>query len=232
MKKKKSLLLLILAIASGVIFTFEAQAQKKFSYGVKAGLNLSKSTFTPYSYEEKSPKAGFQVGFTGDYNLIRDLFLQSELMFTTKGVVYKGSEVWIGSSNPPVTHWKNTIDQLYVQVPLKLAYKINIGANTRAFVNAGYYASYGVAGNDKLKNQFEGVDRPDENKTRLTYEESLLKRFDDGISTGIGIEYKTWSVGINYESGFKDLRYMHIGSSETYSYKNRNVSFTIGYRLF
>ena len=231
MKKHAIFLLLSLSIVSGISLTFEAQAQEKFNYGVKAGLNLSKSTFIPYSYDEITPKAGFQIGFTGEYNLIDGLFLQSELMFTTKGVVYKGSEVWIGSSNPPITRWKNTIDQLYLQVPLKIAYKVNIGANTLLFVNGGYYASYGVAGNDKLKNQFEGIDQPEENKTRLTYKESLLKRFDDGISTGFGVEYKAWSVGINYELGFKDLRYMYIGSSETYAYKNRNVSFTIGYRL-
>lgn len=221
----------MLTFVSVIAYTFDAQAQKKINYGIKAGLNLSESTFTPYYYDEKKPKAGFQVGFTGEYNLSAGLFVQSELMFSTKGVVFKGTDIWIGSSNPPVTHWKNIVDQLYVQVPVKLAYKINIGAETRFFVNAGYYAAYGLGGNDKVKNHYEGVDKPDETLSRYTFKETLSKRYDGGITTGIGVDYKKWTIGLNYEHGLNDIHYSYKYVTNTDSYKNRNLSVTFGYRL-
>ncbi|PLK45122.1 hypothetical protein C0V77_07770 [Emticicia sp. TH156] len=231
MKKQKILLLISLFLLAGFSYSFDARAQKKLSYGVKAGLNLSTSTFTPYAYSENNPKAGFQAGITGEYQLQGGIYVQSELMFTTKGVVYKGEEIWIGSANPPTTQYKNTIDQLYVQVPIKLAYKLSLKPGMRLFVNGGYYAAYGAGGNDKLKSQYIGIDKPEETQTRKTFEYSVINRFDHGISTGFGIEYWDWTVGVNYESGLRNLQYKYMAGPDIHSYKNRNVSFTIGYQL-
>lgn len=231
MKKHQRNFLIILTILLGLAFPLITKAQQSFHYGIKAGLNLSSSSYNRYLSDSKSMKAGFQVGMMGEFALTKALFLQSEIIFTTKGVVYKGTEAWIGGTNPPVTHWKNIIDQLYIQVPLKLAYKFDMSSRAKLVVNAGGYAAYGVSAKDKTKNRYTGVERPDDKTTYNPFNDKVLNRFDTGVLAGIGTELGALAVGITYELGLKDIGQQMLHSSNGFEYHNRNISLTVGYRF-
>lgn len=231
MKIHKRQITQVLAILLSITYPLITKAQKTFNYGIKAGLNLSSTSYNLYFYDTKSIKPGFQIGLTGEYGLIKSLFVQSEIAFTTKGVVYRGADAWIGGSNPPITHWKNTFDLMYLQIPLKLAYKFDVGEKTRLFVNAGAYAAHGLIAKDKTKNHYTGVEKDDDEQNHSLFKDRSLKRFDMGIITGLGAEFGLIAIGINYEPGLKDIGTRMPNSSNDFEYRNRNISFTLGYKL-
>lgn len=231
MKTHKSTLLAALFVLCSFVCPTITQAQKGFSYGLKAGLNLSTSSYNRFFTDKKVLKPGFQVGITGEYGFTDAFFLQSELTFTTKGAEYRGSELWIGGSNPPITHWRNIFTQNYVQIPLKVAYKFNTGANFKLFVNAGGYAAYGISGTDKTKNRYTKIDKPDDESAAYLFKEGALKRFDTGASLGFGAEYKKFNIGINYEHGLADIGAQLSSHIYDFEYHNRNIAFTLGYRI-
>ncbi len=231
MKIHKRQMTQVLAVLLSITYPLITKAQKTFNYGIKAGLNLSSTSYNPYFYDTKNLKPGFQIGLTGEYGLTKSLFLQSEIAFTTKGVVFRGAEAWIGGSNPPITHWKNTFDLRYAQIPLKLAYKFAVGTKTRLFLNAGAYAAYGISATVKTKNHYTGVERDDDEQSHNLFKDKSLKRFDMGIITGLGAEFGSMAIGINYEPGLKNIGTRMPDSSNDFEYRNRNISFTVAYKL-
>lgn len=228
---QKSVCSAMLFVLFSFVYPTITQAQKGFSYGLKAGLNLSTSSYNRFFTDKKVLKPGFQVGITGEFGFTDAFFLQSELVFTTKGAEYRGAESWIGGTNPPITHWRNIFTQNYVQVPLKVAYKFNAGADLKLFVNAGGYAAYGISGTDKTKNRYTKVDRPDDESVAYPFKEGALKRFDTGALLGFGAEYKRFTLGINYEHGLADIGAQLSNSVYDFEYHNRNIAFTLGYRI-
>jgi hypothetical protein len=231
MKNHQSKYTLVLAILLSITYPLITKAQIPFSYGVKAGLNLSSSSYNRYFTDRKSLKPGFRIGFTGEYGFTKSLFVQSEIAFTTRGVIYRGTEIWVGGSKPPVTHWKNTFSQTYLQIPLKLAYKCDISSKIRLLINAGGYAAYGISAIDKTKNRYTGVEMEDDEKSHNLYKGKSLKKYDMGIITGIGAEYGPLTFAVNYEYGLKDIGIRMPDSAHDFEYHNRNISFTMGYRF-
>jgi hypothetical protein len=212
--------------------------------GVKAGVNLSNAKEYTNRYTgvgDKNVKWGYQIGFNAEYSMTNSIYLQSGLSLTTKGTIHTGGEVWIGSSTPPITYWQSTTNQIYLQLPLRLGYKINISKLAEIRVNAGPYIAYGIGGKETIKEsttpssviedeKFTSDTFGDEDRRRSPYN---LKRQDYGISLGCGVKYKKVILGFDYEVGL--LNISRPGKDETsplpVDYRNRNLSLTVGYIL-
>lgn len=221
----------ILAVLLSITYPLITKAQKPFNFGVKAGVNLSSSSYNRYFTDKKSLKPGFQFGLTGEYGLAKSLFVQSEIMLTTRGVIYRGAELWVGGSRPPVTHWKNTFNQTYLQMPLKLAWKFDAGSKIRLFIHAGGYAAYGISAIDKTHNRYTGVEMEDDEQRQNLFQEKSLKKFDTGIATGFGAEFGSLTFATSYEHGLKDIGTRMPNSAHDFEYHNRNIAFTLGYKF-
>ncbi|MGF6850346.1 hypothetical protein QFZ51_005581 [Chitinophaga sp. W3I9] len=210
---------------------------KPFTFGVNAGFNLSNAHETVnYIIGDKKSKPGFQVGFITDYNLSDAVYLRSGVSLTVKGTIHESAERWIGGSNAPITYSKIITNQTYLQLPLLIGYKLPLTSSTRLFINAGPYIAYGIGGKEVTKNKtVHSSGKTDYEKTSTdTFGDTRhpLSRTDFGISSGVGVEYKRFSLGVNYEPGLINIG--EIKEEGTYSerdYKNRNLSVTVGYRL-
>lgn len=75
---KRIILLFILCV--GVLSMNAESPYKHFSWGVKAGLNLSSLTADEYKM-----KVGWQAGLAGEYRLSHRFALASELVFSSEG---------------------------------------------------------------------------------------------------------------------------------------------------
>ena len=82
--------------------------QNQFTFGIKAGANVSNAVVETVYPMAGNPghKVGYQVGVTAEYSPKGQLYFGTGLSFTNKGAIFSGAELWIGSSNPPVTYWK------------------------------------------------------------------------------------------------------------------------------
>jgi len=183
----------------------DIEDESRFSVGVKIGINLSNTSLEKKSIEDsdKKAKAGLIAGISMEYAMTDNFYLQSGLMFTIKGMKLEGTSMWIPSGE---TRWKQTVNMQYLQIPLMAAYKFNISSNTKLFVQAGPYFAYGIGGSSKLKNKYYdlGDKEPDEEKFS-TFGNEGLKRFDFGLTGGIGVEFGDIIVGLSYEHGLIDI---------------------------
>lgn len=91
-------LLTISGLSLSVTPLLNAQESKSpWSFGVKAGVNLSTFDISSYvpSYGENG-KTGFNAGLVVDYSLQNNFFLRSGLEFTTKGAKQEYEETRFG----------------------------------------------------------------------------------------------------------------------------------------
>lgn len=216
--------------------------EKPWLFGVNAGVNVSNAREYTNRYTgtgEKGVKWGYQIGFNAEYAVINSIFLQSGLSLTTKGTKHEGAEVWIGSSTPPITYWQSTTNQVYLQLPLRVGYKINLSNLAKIRVSAGAYVAYGIGGKEIIKETTTpSSTREDEKFTSDTFGEEYrryspynLKKQDYGISMGFGVEYKKFILGIDCEVGLLNISKPNKNESSPLpvDYQNRNLSLTIGY---
>ncbi len=173
---------------------------------IKAGVNFSNAHHVKPGVAGKDFKAGFNAGFQIDTRLERNLYFQSGIFFTTKGVEFdsKGNKDQL------------KINPMYLQIPLALAYKIHLEKHTHLVLNVGPYLAYGIAGKAD-----DGT-----HKKSDTFDKKTFKRFDTGLLGGIGFEFDRILLGVNYEHGLLD-----IARAKKDSYKNQNISLSLGYRF-
>ncbi len=208
-------------------------AQKSpISFGLKAGLNLSNTSLNVDPLDKKA-RIGFQVGLTVEYTLSDAFFLQSGLSFTTKGGEAKGS---INIANLAEGNAKITLNQMYLQLPVMAAYKIDVTPGIKMTFSAGPYLAYGVGGKTKFKGNVKIpiIDAEIEDMDFDTFEDDILKPFDFGLGAGVGAEFGSITVGIQYEIGLtniaKDFKELELFIDKP-SYRTRNASLTVGYKF-
>lgn len=202
-----------------IIFTVNMSAQySRLTLGIKGGVNVSNSS-QDYDDIDKSAKIGFTIGSFVEYNLLEGFYVQSGLYFTTKGTKYKGLENSTG--------WNQTINQMYIQVPVTGAYKFYLTNSTLVYINAGPYIGYGVGGKSTIKSKASEKEDIESD----TFGDDGLKEFDFGITVGVGAEFGKMVVGINCDLGLTDISRKDPGSTEKLDYKNRSSALTVGYKF-
>jgi len=201
-KTKLALLISSLAFMTTVSNSSLAQ-ENPVTFGVRAGANLSN-----FGGDAKDSKSAirYRIGLTTDIALTNNLFLFTGLDFQTKGAKYASKSSSDVKYNP-----------VYVQLPVTIGYKFDMGVNTKLIVNGGAYASYGIAG--KIKTD------PNAGKQSI-FGDNGFKRLDYGAIAGVGIEIGKFAVNAGYEYGLADI---NRGSS-TKIY-NRNPYLTVGFKF-
>lgn len=213
---------------------------RHFTFGLHAGFNLSNAIEeVSYIVADKKSKPGFQVGVLANCHFSKSLYLQSGLSLTTKGTRHEGAEVWIGSTNPPVTYYETTTRQTYLQVPLKVGYQLHLNAQSALFVYAGPYAAYGIGGKEIIKSRTVSSSEniPHEKITTDTFGDRTtatngFTRWDYGLIFGLGTSYRKLSLAVAYEPGLANIgENKDSSASLDRTYKNRNLSLTVGYNF-
>lgn len=210
--------------------TITAQEQK-ITVGVQAGLNLSDGIEkADYILAPQTIKPGFQVGVNAAYNVYKGLQFQSGLLVTSKGVKHTATDVWIGSEDPSVTTTKTTTNLIYLQLPLKLAYRFNITEDFAFIPNAGIYVAYGVAGKKTARSTTTHEAVPDSKTRKNSFsKDDGYKRPDNGISFGVTMQYKKYTLAADHETGAANIGRNPANTTNTYRFRNRNLAITVGY---
>ena len=194
--KQKLAFILILSFA-----LINANAQR---IGIKAGVNLANAR---YEYTQTSISTtnliGFQAGLIGELPLSDALYVNSGALFTMKGTKLSlmGFEM-----DFPVN---------YVEVPLYLAYKYDLGV-LKLYAQAGPYLGVGVSA--KMKSG------SDETTIDFGSETDQMKRLDYGANFGAGIEIGAIQVGANYGLGLANT-----SNDPDETMKNGVLSFTLAF---
>lgn len=176
----------------------KAQQAPAFHIGVKGGANFTK-TSTESSLEGKYG-FGYQAGVMTRVD-IGKLYVQGEALFNKRKTSYQSQD---GSSSK--LSW-NAID-----IPVVVGYKLIKADDFNVRVFAGGVYSYAfnnkVSANQALQEGFKKFDKS-----------------NIGITGGVGLDYKNFTVDLRYETGLTSI-------SKEFKSKPHSFSLGIGYFLF
>lgn len=182
-------------------------ANAQLYFGVRGGLNLSNM----YGKEVtgNNVKPGFHVGLTADYDFSYNVGLQTGLMFNTKGLKVKESGA------------EYSENLMYLQLPVHLAYKIDVTPGTKVVLHGGPYLAYGVGGKRSFKAGGTSLDLPSKVFGSGITE---LKEFDFGAGIGVDFEFNQLVVGLGWDMGLINLA--NVGTRKT-----QNAYLSLGYKF-
>lgn len=188
-------------------------AQVKF--GVTAGLNVSNETVKYGSFSiEPDWKAGFQAGVFLDCALTSQLSIIPELLFTQRGCKLSDEDE---DSGVKAT---NTLTLNYLQLPINLAYKLDLGSGQQLFPFVGLYAGYGISGKMKVKAGSYSAS----GDVEFGSKDDEVKPLDFGLNIGVGYQYSSILFKLQYNLGLANL-----DNEDDCTTKNKNLAISVGF---
>lgn len=200
---KKILLLAVLAVAS--VVGLNAQGLR---LGIIGGANVSNMNLEQKDRTESSdPLAGFHAGLKAELGFMSSNsgpYLDAALLYSTKGAKLTDN------ANLRVN---------YLELPVHIGYKIGLGEHFGLFAHVGPYVGYGLSATAEFGDlSYKLFDE----KTESPW---MMKRFDAGVSAGVGVEMvKNFQVSLNYSKGLTN-----IAKTEQAKITNSNVSVSLAY---
>lgn len=220
----KKLLLSILVISATVV----SAQEKKVTFGVKAGMNVS--SVNGKGTDDADAKIGFNVGLTADYAIIENVYLLTGLDFTTKGAKY--SDILIGDDEDlgGIVKGDLTFNPMYLQLPIHIGYKYHLNDAVTLVAQAGPYVALGVGGKATAKAKVLGTEIKEKSNIFGSGDEDLdYKRFDFGLGLAFGVEYQKFNVKAGYDFGL--VNYASNEGSGDFKTRNGNFYVTLGYHF-
>lgn len=209
MKTIKTILaavMLLVAANAGARETMNAP-DKKATFGIKAGLNISNLGSTDgKEFDNTKSKTGFHAGVTLDYAFTPKWYLLTGLEYTSKGV-----KIDLGGK-----HYDQDMRAAYVQLPLCAGFKLQVSDAVAILFNFGPYFAYGLHGELKT-----GTSHKED-----TFSDTALKRFDWGLNFGATAEWRKLCFGLGGDVGMVNVMQKNNMKAET-----RNMTISLGYKF-
>ncbi|MDR0334192.1 MAG: PorT family protein [Dysgonamonadaceae bacterium] len=188
----------------GILFFFFASTVfAQVNIGVTAGLNFSDNLHKHADgvASSNNTKTGFRAGIVADYSINDRFSIIPELLFSQLGS--KGQNSYLRLN--------------YLQLPVNIAYKFNVGSNSKLFAFAGPYIGYGLS----AKLRTEGGDYLD---VKFGSKKDDYNPFDFGVNVGTGFQYKKVFIKCQFNPGLYNL-----SNEDNLSFKNINLAVSVGY---
>ena len=199
----------ILVVIALVFSASYAQAQT--SFGIKGGMNIANVTISSGSFSvTPDSKIGINLGLVSETLLAKDFYLQSGLIYTTKGFIVK---------NPENDDQKMTMSTNNIEIPINALYKLNVGS-VKLLGFGGPYIGYSISGKTKVGNESEDIKFSGDNKE--------MNAFDFGFNIGAGIEIQNLQISAQYGVGLSNL----IAESDEEEGKMKNKVFGLSVAYF
>jgi len=208
---KKSILLGILFV---IVQQLHAQSDK-YHYGIQIGPTISTyalSNISSGTTRSATDALGLSVTGSAGISLSKHFGIQSGLSFQLLGAKLTYSEFG-KTSVLQRTFW--------LQVPVHFVAKLPLRDSSYFFINAGPYGALGLMGTNNFESSYTGE------RTNFTFGSTgTQKRFDYGLSLGLGYELKRgYRLSANYLWGAANL-------ATTNRYEQRNRAWLIGLGYF
>lgn len=217
MKKfKLSLMMAFLAMATLI-------SAQSASLSIEGGLNMS--NFYGNNLSDKNIKPGFHIGVGADLEFMPNIALQTGLFYSAKGAKYT-------YTSPITNDVEFNISANYIQLPIHLAYKMDVTPGTKLVFHAGPYLAYGVGGKRKIDNYRGDLKQLFGEQEVNTFDKNHgLKRFDSGLGIGVGVEFGIITVDLGWDMGLTDLARENKEIVAKKSIKTQSAYLSLGYKF-
>lgn len=225
-------LLLIMAGSKGMAQdTRGKDGFKRFSAGVKTGLNLGDVSYELDTLQvlglKSSVKSGINAGLIGIVHFTRQFALQVEILYIAKGFRYKPTPVSFfnfSAITPEVNFHLN-----YIEAPLLARGEIVVSP-LKIILAAGPTFSYAINGKYSVGEvSYNGMVLQQAITEKIDFEATGIKRFDLGMTIGLGLAYPVKKGDLlleaRYGRGFTKYR------DDRSEPRNTGFNFNFGYIL-
>ena len=218
-----------------LVFFYISAQTSKIQLGVQGGLNYS--TAFVNTADKTKFKPGYHIGGTVDYLFTRKFELQSGLFLSQQGSIINNLNNTLRFVLSPYKELTYTFNQLYLKMPIYIAYNKTISNNYNLSVGFGPYLGYGIGGKINMKIIYYDINDIntyiwdtfgngiyDEN-----YYSEHINKFDFGAGLRIDIHYKKYSLGAGCETSIIDI--MNCINFPYIQYRNFNILISAGYKF-
>ncbi|MBQ8592696.1 MAG: PorT family protein [Bacteroidaceae bacterium] len=175
--------IIILVFASMIAWSVSAQ----ITWHVRGGVGSS-SVGTEYDGDiDIKTKIVGKVGMGLEIPFDADWLLMSSLEIAGKGVKFVDDKACVDYD----------LFLYYAQIPINVAYRLNLSNYWNMVFKAGIYLAYAFSGKDKNESIVEGM-----LVGAWGEYEYYTRHFDFGLNVGIDFEYHRFVFGFEYEPGF------------------------------
>ena len=194
----------VLFIASFAFSSIITAQQKKVSYGVIGGLNISNQKVdNTFKNEYLDSKLGFHVGGFTEISLSKSFSLQPEILFSNQGSIEDNNSI------------KYTLSENYIKIPLLLNYYIVDNLKIQAGPQIGFLLSV----NRKTE--------VDPNYFNFQTNDLVLEKLE--TTQDVAESYEVLNFGLNFGAGYElssgilfNIRY-NLGLSDIIKNDNSEV---------
>lgn len=225
---KKRILTVCFAITA-----LTSMAQSHLSFHAKAGIGTS-CFYGKHSDSET--RIAYKAGVGAAYELNKTWVLQSALEFVSIGGEH--TLEYVGQAK---------MNELYLQIPIMMTARLQLGKNYHASLSAGPYVGLGVGGKtagERFDDNSSSFPSSHSNRFRLDTFGSILdnnmgnNRFDAGVAMAITFDYHRFMIGAEAQVGLVTVNHQlnqiinPDGNGKNFLPKNLASFFTIGYRFW
>ena len=209
---KKTLFILAVSLILG------SASFAQVKVGLTAGLNAANFV---YSEKDSDPfntnRYGFFGGLVIDLGLTKNFSIVPEILY-----MQKGAGVTINEDSRNSGTMMTNLD--YVQVPLNLTLKINMGSSAKFLILAGPYAGYAISAKSVTNATIDGVKEKETENIDLGKGEDEINPLDMGVNVGLGFEIGKSFFKIQVNAGLTNL-FNH----DHYTLNNGGIALSYGY---
>jgi hypothetical protein len=204
---KKLILIAVAAIAG-------TQANAQFSINPEAGVNFANMSIkSGNSKGDTKSITGYKVGALVNIDIAKGFYIEPGVCYSIKG--YSTAAV-LGTTT------KTTFD--YLEIPLNLGYRYDLGNAGAIFATAGPYVGLGMKGKTKIENSLATVENDIKFGDGITETKKLDygANFSVGYISPIGIYLRAqYGLGLANLSNVNDASAKHgvFGLSVGYSFQ-------------
>lgn len=179
-------------------FVANAQEKKKFSAGVKAGLNLANTRFQTEIEDKKlGSRTAFHGGIFGRYHFSKTIGVNADLLFSSEGYHQKES------------NYETILVLNYINVPILFCYMHSSGFFAQTGPQVGMLMS-AKSTNKSGSNETETDVKKRHKSTNFSW------------GTGLGYMYKKFGIEARYNLGLTNV--FNIGNEYKYTPSTLQVS--------
>jgi len=185
MSIKRPLLLLFFGLSLVIKAQIIETTPYEYAIGASSGATFSSVSFSPRVLQ--NTQTGLTIGLTGRMAMGKNVGLQVELNYAQQGWDEKFESAYpTGEEDvPALPNYKYNRLLNYFQLPFCTHIRFG-GKNTKTFINAGPQIGYLLS-----ESTNENLNGAQPGRVNMQHDMAVQKKFEWGISGGLGIEIRT-----------------------------------------
>ena len=210
---KKTLFILVVSLFLG------SASFAQVKVGLTAGVNAANFIFSEKDLEPfNTNRYGLCGGLVIDLGVTKNFSIVPEILY-----IQKGAGVTIKEDSKNSEKMMTNLD--YVQVPLNLTLKINMGKSAKFLILAGPYAGYAISAKSVYETKIDGVKTKDTENLDLGKREDEINPLDIGANIGLGFEFGKLFFKSQVNAGLKNI----INNNNNFTITNGGVALSLGF---